>query len=79
MGELLAPYQYEMLWALSREPLAASELLSTWPCSRWDYDYGNAVLAMSNRLRPLVTKGLLVNEGGIYRLTKEAVCRFSVW
>lgn len=70
--DALYPYQYELLWAILREPLAASELAASWPGRSYIQYNANPALAISNRLRPLVKRGWLTLDDGIYRATDRA-------
>lgn len=68
----LLPYQYELIFAIMRAPLAACELANDYS-HRFGLEHsGNPTLSMSNRLRPLVRRGWLTVEDNIYRATPEA-------
>jgi hypothetical protein len=69
----LAPYQYELVYALLYEPLTAGELASI---LRWRWVF--TAQGVASRLRPLVKRGWVErSETGIYRATdraRQAVC-----
>lgn len=65
----LAPYQYQLVYALLVEPLSAYELTCQWP---WrDERYPTTPQAMAGRLRPLVQRGWITLNNGIYRITPK--------
>jgi hypothetical protein len=72
--EPLAPYQYEMVYVLLREPLSAGELAGVAPLYRFRMTAQEA----ANSLRPLVKRGWIERSPtGIYRATekaRQAVC-----
>jgi hypothetical protein len=75
MSDPLMPYQYSLVWVLMHEGgLTAGELAHTAPVRHWNA----SPLAMANRLRPLVARGWLEVEDGIYRATARARAAMSV-